>query len=44
MDDELMYTPNYDKQDYLFCKLKLLVDMFKLYTYQGLNKQDFLKY
>ena len=28
MDNRLMYTPNYNKQECPFGKLKLLVDMF----------------
>ena len=29
MTDKLMYTPNYDTQNYHFCKLKLVVETFK---------------
>ena len=29
MDDKSMYIPNYDEQNYPFCRLKLLVEMFE---------------
>ena len=29
MADELIYIPNYDSQNYLFCRLKLLVETFE---------------
>ena len=29
MTDKLMYIPNYDTQNYHFCKLKLVVETFK---------------
>ena len=28
MDDKLMYTPNDDSQNYPFCKLQFVVEMF----------------
>ena len=29
MDDKFMYIPNDDTQNYLFCRLKLVVETFK---------------
>ena len=37
MDDELMYIPNDDQQNFPFCRLKLLVEMF------GPTNQDSIK-
>ena len=28
MAAKLIYIPNYDKQDYLFCRLKLMIEAF----------------
>ena len=35
MDDKLMYIPNYDTQNYLFCTLKLVVKTFEHLTNQS---------
>ena len=33
MDDKFMYIPNYDKQNYLFCRIKLVIETFKHIAY-----------
>ena len=33
MDNKLIYIPNEDKQDYPFCRLNLLVEMFIHYKF-----------
>ena len=37
MDDELMFIPNDDTQNYNFCRLQLVVETFGLYEPKNQN-------
>ena len=40
MDDKFIYTPNVRKQNYLFCRLKLLVEKFKHFQLKLANQNS----
>ena len=40
MDDKLIYIPNNDTQNYLFCRLQLMVEMFEHWTNEQTNQNS----